>query len=105
MPYFVFHVRPVAQYDKRAECAVFAEASALAKSLRAGLPPGSGERIKLMFAPTEEEAVDLLRDRHLETVLAREAAGGRGGGDAFRDLVHRREDLLHRFAPADPFAR
>ena len=60
MPYYVFHIRPVAQVERRAECATFGEASALAKSLRTGLAPGSGERIKLMFAESEEQAVDLL---------------------------------------------
>jgi hypothetical protein len=60
MPYYVFHVRPMAPFDRRAECASFGEASAVAKSLRASLPPGRGERIKLMFAETEDQAVDLL---------------------------------------------
>jgi hypothetical protein len=60
MPYYVFSIRPVALYEKRAECAAFSEASALAKTLRLALTPGSGERIKDMFADTEEQAVDLL---------------------------------------------
>jgi hypothetical protein len=60
MPYYVFHVRPVAQYDKRAECASFGEASALAKSLRTGLPADSGERIKMVFAETDQQAIELL---------------------------------------------
>jgi hypothetical protein len=60
MPYYVFHVRPFVPFETRAECATFGEASALAKSLRADLAPGSAERIKLMFAETEAQALDLL---------------------------------------------
>jgi hypothetical protein len=60
MPYYVFSVRPFAQYAKRAEFDSFREASAQAKRLRAALVPGSGEQIKVMFAETEEQAVDLL---------------------------------------------
>lgn len=60
MPYYVFHIRPLAPVERIAECDTFGEASARAKSLRAGLAPGSVERIKLMFAETEEQAVDLL---------------------------------------------
>lgn len=60
MPYYVFSVRPGAQYDKRAECAAFREASVLAKELRLALPAGTLERIQVMFAQTEEQAVDLM---------------------------------------------
>ncbi|MBP6251977.1 MAG: hypothetical protein KA387_04430 [Rubrivivax sp.] len=60
MPYYVFSVRPFAQYEKRAEFDSFREASAQAKSLRVALVPASGEQIKVMFAETEEQAVDLL---------------------------------------------
>jgi len=60
MPYYVFSVKPFAQYARLAEFAAFREASAHAKSLRSGLAPGSGEQIKVMFAENEEQAVDLM---------------------------------------------
>lgn len=60
MPYFVFSVRPFAQYELRAACPVFREASALAKQLRLDLPPGTAERIQVMFAENETQAVDLM---------------------------------------------
>jgi hypothetical protein len=60
MPYYVFSVRPFAQYDKRAEFAAYREASARAKALRLELPAGTPERIQVMFAETEEQAVDLM---------------------------------------------
>jgi uncharacterized protein YggE len=60
MPYYVFSVKPFAQYQNRAEFAAFREASAHAKALRQALTPGSGEQIKVMFAETEDQAVDLL---------------------------------------------
>lgn len=62
MPYYVFRVRPFAQFDKLGEFAAFKEASAHAKALRAAAPaaaPADG-RIKVMFAEHEEQAVDLL---------------------------------------------
>lgn len=60
MPYYVFSVRPFAQYEQRAACPAFREASALAKQLRLALPEGTPERIRVMFADTEEQAVDLM---------------------------------------------
>lgn len=60
MPYYVFSVRPFAQYDRRAEFEQFRDASAHAKALRAQRAEGSDERIQVMFAATEDEAVDLL---------------------------------------------
>jgi hypothetical protein len=60
MPYYVFSVKPFAQYAKRAEFGVFREASAHAKALRGQVAAGSGEQIKVMFADTEDHAVDLL---------------------------------------------
>lgn len=60
MPYYLFSVRPFAQYTRRAEFDSFREASAQAKVLRAALTPGSGETIKVMFADSEDQAVDLL---------------------------------------------
>lgn len=60
MPYYVFSVKPFAQYRNLAEFSAFRAASAHAKALRLALAPGSGEQIKLMFAETEDQAVDLL---------------------------------------------
>lgn len=60
MPYYVFSVRPFAQYTCRASFDSFREASTQAKALRADLMPSSGEQIKVMFADTEDQAVDLL---------------------------------------------
>jgi hypothetical protein len=60
MPYYVFSVRPFAQFTCRATVDSFRDASAQAKALRADLLPASGERIKVMFADSEDQAVDLL---------------------------------------------
>jgi len=59
MPYYVFSVRPFAQLSKLAEFADFRAASAQAKALR-GQSLAPGERIKVMFAESEDMAVDLL---------------------------------------------
>ena len=65
MPYYVFSLRPFAQYHKRAEFNSFREASAQAKLLRVALVAASGEQIKVMFADSETQAVDLLcQPRH-----------------------------------------
>jgi hypothetical protein len=58
MPYYVYAVKPLAQLEKLAEFPAFRQASAHAKSLRAGGRPG--ERIKVMFADTPLAAEDLL---------------------------------------------
>ena len=60
MPYYVYAVKPMAQLEKLAEFASFKEASAHAKALRATPGAEDGGRIKMMFAPTELEAEDLL---------------------------------------------
>lgn len=60
MPYYVFSVKPFAQYTRLAEFAAFRDASAHAKMLRGALAAGSGEQIKLMFADDETQAVDLM---------------------------------------------
>ena len=64
MPYYVYAVKPMAQLEKLAEFASFKEASGHAKALRATPGAGAGAegggRIKMMFAPTELEAEDLL---------------------------------------------
>lgn len=60
MPYYVYQVRPFAQLTKLAEHAAFRDASAMAKALRAELPPDADARIKVMFADDETQAEDLL---------------------------------------------
>ncbi len=60
MPYYVFSVKPFAQYAKLGEFGAFREASVHAKALRGQLATGSAEQIKVMFADTEDHAVDLL---------------------------------------------
>lgn len=60
MPYYVFRVRPFAQYERLAAFETFREASMQAKALRGAIAAGSGEQIKLMFAETEAQAVDLM---------------------------------------------
>lgn len=59
MPYFVFRVKPYAQIEKLADFAVFREASAHAKALRAE-GGEQGGRIKVMFADNQTLAEDLL---------------------------------------------
>lgn len=60
MPYYVFSVRPFGQIEKRAEHAGFRDASAQAKTMRQALVPGGDERIQVMFAETEDDAIALL---------------------------------------------
>jgi hypothetical protein len=60
MPYFVFSVRPFAQIEKLAEFDGFKQASAHAKSLRAGQAVAAGARVKVMFADNQQLAEDLL---------------------------------------------
>lgn len=66
MPYYVFNVKPFAQYAKLAEFDSFREASAHAKALRVergagrAASAGGNEQIKIMFADTEDHAVDLM---------------------------------------------
>lgn len=60
MPYFVFSVRPFAQLSKLDEFASFAQASARAKALRAAPDAAPDAAIKVIFAPTQEAAEDLL---------------------------------------------
>jgi hypothetical protein len=60
MPYYVYAVRPFAQLERLGEHAVFRDASAQAKALRATLTAGEAARIKVMFAETALAAEDLL---------------------------------------------
>jgi len=60
MPYYVFKIRPFGQLEPLAEAAVYKDAAARAKALRAELEPGGDADIKLIFAGNEDEAVELL---------------------------------------------
>ena len=60
MPYFVFSVRPFAQFEKLAEFSAFKEASVHAKSLRATQAVGADAKVKVMFADNQDMAEDLL---------------------------------------------
>mgnify|MGYP001156566860 CR=1 FL=1 len=65
MPYFVFAVRPFAQLECLGQHAAYRDASAQAKSLRAGrqatgTATAQGESIRIMFAETATAAEDLL---------------------------------------------
>lgn len=60
MPYYIFSVNPGAQFKKLSEFEVFKDASAHAKTLRAQQPAKTLEKIKVMFAQSEDEAVDLM---------------------------------------------
>lgn len=60
MPYYVYRVFPFRRLEKVAEPAAFAEASALAKSLRASPDLPAGCAIKVIFADSELAAEDLL---------------------------------------------
>lgn len=60
MPYYVFSVKPFARIEKLAEFRSFNEASAQAKALRAGQAGEVEAKIKLMFAESEDGAIELL---------------------------------------------
>jgi hypothetical protein len=60
VPYYVYRVLPLAQLKKLAEFPSFRDASAHAKTLRAGDAPGNPGKIKIMFADNELLAEDLL---------------------------------------------
>ncbi len=60
MPYYIYSVNPGAQLKKLSEFAVFNDASAQAKTLRAQLPAKTLEKIKVMFAESEDQAIELM---------------------------------------------
>jgi len=59
MPYYVFSIRSFGRIEARGQCAGFRDASAHAKALRQG-PLAEGEQIKVMFADSEDQAIELL---------------------------------------------
>lgn len=60
MPYYIYRVGPFAQLEKLAEFDAFKHASTQAKALRAAPDSPSQSKIKVMFAATEQQAVELL---------------------------------------------
>jgi len=60
MPYYIYRVKPFAQFEKLAEFEAFRDASAHAKALRAAPGADPAARVKVMFAAEERIAEDLL---------------------------------------------
>lgn len=61
MPYYIYQVKPFSQLDKLTEHPSFASASQEAKTLRAALPAGTMDKVKVIFAENEGHAEYLLR--------------------------------------------
>ncbi len=61
MPYYIYRIKPLAQLEKLSEFETFKEASEQAKALRAKQGTDTPGIIKLMFADSELQAEDLLR--------------------------------------------
>lgn len=61
MPYFIYRVTPIAQLERLAEFDAFQPASVHAKALRVAAGAASKDRIKVIFAATDQVAQDLLR--------------------------------------------
>lgn len=60
MPYYIYRIKPFSMLEKLAEHPAFAAASAQAKTLRAELPPGTPDKVKVIFGENELQAEDLL---------------------------------------------
>jgi len=60
MPYYIYRVTPFAQLEKLAEFDAYKPASAHAKALRVAPGTAPQDKIKLMFADTEQAAEHLL---------------------------------------------
>ena len=60
MPYYIYRVKPFGQLDKLEEHVSFAAASGQAKGLRASLPQGIPDKVKVIFAENEWQAEELL---------------------------------------------
>ncbi|MBL8341300.1 MAG: hypothetical protein JNL30_07505 [Rubrivivax sp.] len=68
MPYYLYAVKPFGQLERLGEHAAFKDASAAAKRERAARTgradaTGLAEQVRVMFAPTAEQAEDLLLQR------------------------------------------
>lgn len=64
MPYFIYKIseRPIRLLEKLEQHETYREASAIAKEMRATLPNGATDRIKIVFGETELHAEDLLNE-------------------------------------------
>jgi len=60
MPYYIYRIKPFTQLDQLEVHDTFKQASAQAKSLRAEIPAGSPNKIKVIFADDPLQAEDLL---------------------------------------------
>ncbi len=60
MPYYIYRVAPMAQLHKLAEFDAFKPASVHAKTLRAEPGGAAQDKIKVIFASTEQQAEELL---------------------------------------------
>lgn len=60
MPYYIYRLKLFGQLDKLEEHASFPGASGQAKTLRAALPPGTADKVKVIFAENEWQAEELL---------------------------------------------
>jgi hypothetical protein len=60
MPYYVYSIRSFGRLELREQFDAFRDASAHAKVLRGALAADSGEQIKVIFAESEDQAVELL---------------------------------------------
>jgi hypothetical protein len=60
MPYYVYSIRSFGRLELREQFDAFRDASAHAKTLRVALAADSGEQIKVIFAESEDQAVELL---------------------------------------------
>jgi hypothetical protein len=60
MPYYVFNVKPFAQLEQQAEFALYKEAAAHARQLRALQSAPDKAQVRVIFADTPLAAEDLL---------------------------------------------
>ncbi|MDD2917536.1 hypothetical protein [Rhodoferax sp.] len=60
MPYYIYRIKPFAQFEQLSVFASFAEASKQAKVLRLELDLPASEKVKVIFADNPLQAEDLL---------------------------------------------
>lgn len=60
MPYYVYSIRSFGRLELREQHDAFRDASARAKILRGQLDASAAEQIKVIFAESEDQAVELL---------------------------------------------
>lgn len=61
MPYYIYRVKPFAQLEKLTEFETFKDASEQAKAIRAAQAADALGKVQVIFADTEIQAEDLLR--------------------------------------------